>query len=346
MSQARPTRQESAPSEIEKVGFLSLPGSYPEGTGAVSIIETHHAWVFLTDTYAFKMKKPSRIGQPDSSALSARRLLCLEELRLNRRLARKTYLGVIPLVVTPGGNLELEGDGAPVEWLVKMRRLPRDRFLDVAGRSGGVTEADIDMLMRKLHRFHRAAATCSVGRSYPERLHDELAAHGNELTKARFGYAPTLTKPVLAGQEDYIEANIELLDGRQRDGYVSENHGDLRPEHVCLLPGREPEIIDCLEFDPDLRCLDRVEEIAFFGLECRALEMTWIERHCIEWYRTHSDDAVPASLWSFYAARRATMRAMLCAWHTLDTGPVDHWLERGRTYLEFASGYLGMALAD
>ncbi|MEX0612801.1 MAG: hypothetical protein WD229_11840, partial [Pirellulales bacterium] len=42
------------------VEFLSKPSSYSEATAAVRVIETHISWVFLTDLYAYKLKKPVR----------------------------------------------------------------------------------------------------------------------------------------------------------------------------------------------------------------------------------------------------------------------------------------------
>ena len=55
------------------------------------------------------------------------------------------------------------------------------------------------------------------------------------------------------------------LDGRPR-GCVVEGHGDLRPEHILL--SDPPAVIDCLEFDRDLRVLDRAEELCVLEIEC------------------------------------------------------------------------------
>lgn len=49
------------------------------------MVETHMSYVFLTDRYAFKLKKPVRYDYLDFSTLAARRRDCLEEVRLNQR---------------------------------------------------------------------------------------------------------------------------------------------------------------------------------------------------------------------------------------------------------------------
>ena len=50
-----------------KLAFLLQPGSYPEPTHKVTAIETHMSWVFLTDDFAYKLKKPIRL--PDRKSV-------------------------------------------------------------------------------------------------------------------------------------------------------------------------------------------------------------------------------------------------------------------------------------
>jgi aminoglycoside phosphotransferase family enzyme len=79
--------QESDRLSDEKLAFLGSPEGYGEPTATVERRETHMSWVFLTDRYAYKLKKPVRARSLDFSTLAARKFYCEEELRLNRRLA-------------------------------------------------------------------------------------------------------------------------------------------------------------------------------------------------------------------------------------------------------------------
>jgi aminoglycoside phosphotransferase family enzyme len=88
-----------------KLSFLRRTSSYPEGTKRVEAIETHMSWVFLTDRFAYKLKKPVRLPFLDFVALTARKLACEDSIRLNRRLAPGVYLGVVPLCVDADGVL-------------------------------------------------------------------------------------------------------------------------------------------------------------------------------------------------------------------------------------------------
>jgi aminoglycoside phosphotransferase family enzyme len=324
----------------DKVAFLGRPGSFPVATGSVTVVETHHAWVFLTDTLAYKMKKPFRRGGHDYSGLGAREQLCREEIRLNRVLAADTYITVVPLVLDDQRELRLEGRGRIVEWLVKMRRLPAERMLDVAATRGRVARQDIRLFMRKLLRFYRRAPPCRVAdEDYPGRLLADTRELYARLLLPAFRFDAARVDLLAERQAACIDAHASSLGNRARGGCIREIHGDLRPEHVCLVPGTEPEIIDRLEFDRDLRCLDPVEELAFFGVECRAAGYAWIETECTRLYRERADDDPPAYLWDFYAARRAMIRAWLAAGHTLDGDHRAAWLRRGRDYLGLALDY-------
>ena len=338
---AMPANPRLSPSERDKVAFLSSPHSYPERPENVSVLETHHSWVFLTDRHAWKMKKPFRHDGYDCSSLTARRHLCSEEYRLNLPLAPLTYLGVLPLVVDETGQLHIDGDGRPVEWLVKMHRLPEERMLHNAAPANRVGHDDIEQLVDKLLDFYTSARPCKAEPGdYVSRLREELAETLAELHRPEFGFSAPQVEALADTLEAYIETQQALLESRQRNALVREIHGDLRPEHVCLLDSGVIEILDRLEFDPELRCLDCVEELAYFGLECRVLGARWIETACRDAYQAKHHDAAPSHLWQFYAARRATVRAMLSAWHALDGDDRHGWLRRGRNYLSLAEDYL------
>src|SRR5690242_11005774 len=102
----------------------SRPEAFPQPGGAVEVRHTHISVVFLTIEHVYKVKKSVNLGFLDFSTLAKRRHYCEEEVRLNRRLAPDVYLGVVP--VTAAG---FEMPGEPVEYAVKMRRLPEDATL-------------------------------------------------------------------------------------------------------------------------------------------------------------------------------------------------------------------------
>ncbi len=91
-------------------------------------VQTHISHVFLAGDFVYKLKKAVTFPFLDFGSVELRERFCREELRLNRRLAAPVYLDVLP-VTEAHGALALGGEGAPVDWVVRMRRLPADRDL-------------------------------------------------------------------------------------------------------------------------------------------------------------------------------------------------------------------------
>ena len=121
-----------------KVSLLRRPATYPDAPGRVDVVETHMSWVFLTDRYAYKMKKPVRYDFLDFSTLALRQRDCEEEVRLNRRFAPDVYLGTVPLSVDAHGNLHLGGEGEVVDASRDGRGRPRrERAVETASGTGG-----------------------------------------------------------------------------------------------------------------------------------------------------------------------------------------------------------------
>ena len=82
---------------------LSRPEAYGDGSLPVEIRETQISWVFLVGDRAYRLKKPVRLPFVDCGTAERRHDMCLEEVRLNRRLAPRLYLGVMAVIAVPGG---------------------------------------------------------------------------------------------------------------------------------------------------------------------------------------------------------------------------------------------------
>jgi aminoglycoside phosphotransferase family enzyme len=324
----------------DKVAFLRCAESYPEPTATVAAVETHMSWVFLTVRHAYKLKKPVRHAFLDFSTLAARKAHCEAELRLNRRLAPDVYLDVVPLTADGSGRLAVAGDGEPVEWLVKMRRLPRDRMLDAALARGDVRDEHVTALAEVLAAFYRGLAPVPLSLAdYRGRLAADVEACRSELGDPAHGlpgdsFAETAdTLLAFAARED------DVLGARLAAGRIVEGHGDLRPEHVCLL--ERPVVIDCLEFNREFRVLDAADELAYLAMECARLGAPGVGDAILAACCGRLGDRVPQELLRFYGAYRALVRAKIAAWHTRDATPgeIEKWRARARQYLALAANY-------
>jgi aminoglycoside phosphotransferase family enzyme len=296
------------------------------------------SWVFLTERHAYKLKKPVRYDYLDFSTLAARHWDCIEEVRLNRRLAANVYHGVVPLTVDAQGTLQLAGSGEIIDWLVQMRRLPAERMLDYVIAHGTVPEADIRQVGALLTRFYLQTPPVVVTPAmYRQWLFRDVQANQRELTRPIYALPVALVESVLTAQLAFLEQEPVLLDSRVQAGRIIEAHGDLRPEHVCLED--EPVIIDCLEFNRALRILDTGSELAFLALECERLGAPGVGNRLLETYSNASGDRLPRRLLGFYKSYHASMRAKIAVWHLKEPEVRDaaKWIQKAQHYLHLAS---------
>ncbi|MGI9510138.1 MAG: hypothetical protein ACR2QJ_12415 [Geminicoccaceae bacterium] len=314
---------------ITKADFLAKAEAYPDRPTHVEAIETHMSWVFLTDRYAYKLKKPVALDFLDYRTIEARRQYCEAEVTLNQRLAPGVYLGTVPLSLTNDDQLGLHGDGVVVDWLVQMRRLPLERRLDACIGAGRVDQQRLARGLTMLFdAYHDSPLRGLSASDYRRRL--KGAIERNESAMA------------ILDQRHVIDRQYEFLNDRQeifadRAGSVIDAHGDLRPEHIYLLD--PPVIVDRLEFEGDFRVLDPVDELAFLAIECARLSAGWIGDFAFACYRDRTGDAPPEVLIAFYKSLRACMRARLALGHLIE--PLQ---ERRSPWFNLAEHYAAMAL--
>jgi uncharacterized protein len=328
----------------QRLHFLQSPAAHAGHAGpqgAVQTIETHMSWVFVVGEHVLKLKKPVRYPYLDFSTLAAREFCCREEMRLNSRLAPGVYLGLFVLH-WDGARLALLPESARpasdgvIEWLVLMRRLPRALMLDALVASGSVTTAQVDALADVLIAFYRRLPAVDVsGSDYVARFAQEQAINRDVLLQAQFGL--TQAPRALARLDAALHRHAALLRERADARHIVEGHGDLRPEHVCML--RPPVAIDALEFNAAFRQVDPLDDVALLGMECEAAGAAWVGPHLEGRIATALDADAARPLVPGYTAYRALLRARLAAAHLLEAvprRPRQHWQSQARRYVALA----------
>jgi aminoglycoside phosphotransferase family enzyme len=323
-----------------KVAVLREPDTYPEPPTRVEALETHMSWVFLTDRYAYKIKKPVRYEFLDFSTLALRQQDCAEEVRLNRRLAADVYLGTVALARDARGKLRVGGEGEVVEWLVQMRRLPAERMLDHMIRQGTVQETDIQNLAATLARFYQECPRVALsGTQYRAEFEQTLELNLRELSVPDYALPLDRIEAVHAAQARFLSRQSGLFDARAQAGMIVEGHGDLRPEHICFEP--DPVIIDCLEFNRRLRTVDSADELSYLAMECEYLGAPHIGDQLFRAYETITHDRPAPLLVTFYKSFRACLRARFAIAHVRELEKRDwpKWRQHAETYLNLAAHY-------
>ena len=312
------------------------PAAYPHEVSApVRLVETHISWVALTGRYAYKVKKPLRLGFLDYSTPERRALLCAEEVRLNRRFAPGLYLDSVA-ITRDGERLRIgAGCGEVVDHAVRMLQFdPREELDALIGRDA-VQADEVAALGASIAAVHAVAAPPPSAPDFgsPERVRRVLLDNFTELS------ALALPEPVphlLARLRAWAEAIAPSLEARMlarvREGRIRECHGDLHCANVVRWDGRLTAF-DGIEFDPALRCIDVASDIAFLTMDLAARGRRDLRRAALAaWLDALGDfDALPLLPW--YETYRALVRAKVAGLRQRQSGTSDATVLR---YLEWA----------
>ncbi|MGZ8172037.1 MULTISPECIES: bifunctional aminoglycoside phosphotransferase/ATP-binding protein [Methylobacter] len=279
-------------------------------TNACNIVETHISWVLLTDQYVYKIKKPVNFGFLDFSTLEKRRFFCTEELRLNRRLAADLYLEVVPITGTPQ-HPKIGGTGAAIEYAVKMIRFPSGQLLSEHAGRGQLGTDEIDQLADIVADFHETSEQTDENSPYGD------SANINHWFVENFDHIrPLLVDDDQKQQLQRIQQwgdsewrkQAGLMQLRRQQGYVRECHGDLHLGNMTLINDKVT-LFDCIEFNPMLRWVDVISEVAFLFID---LLHFGYDRHAYRFlnrYLQHTGDYQGLALLRYYLVYRALVRA-------------------------------------
>jgi len=332
------------PDQTALIAALLRPERYPHPVAAVEHLQTHISHVLLAGDYAYKIKKPVNLGFLDFTSLARRKYYCEEELRLNGRLAPELYLDYLPIGGEPA-NPVLGSAGDAIEYAVRMRRFPQDALLDRALATGRLEPRHLDALARRLADFHRAipVADPATPLGLPERIRQPML---DDFTHTRPLLVDADDRAMLASVEEWTLAASERLEPklveRKAGGFIRECHGDLHLGNMVLGDAGRITIFDCIEFNPDLRWIDVISDLAFLTMDLRFRGAGGFAQRALNTYLEYSGDFAGAALLSYYQVYRAMVRAKVSALQSGQDGaaPADRAAAR-----DLCAAYLRLALA-
>ncbi len=298
---------------------LLNPASLPDPTSEVSLIQTHISLVFVADSFVYKIKKPVDFGFLDFSTLDKRRLFCAEEVRLNQRLSRDIYLGVVPVTLENGVHRIGAEGGRPVEFAVRMRRIPDERLMRTMYEKGELNDDHLDSVADLLAGFHgeaeRSEHIDGFGTLDSFRVNtDENFAQ----TEAFVGATLLLEdfKRIQDWTEKFYLKEGALFKDRIKKGRVRDCHGDLHMEHICFL---DPvAAIDCIEFNERFRYSDTLADIAFLLMDLEFRGGGEIAGRLWSKYSERAGEAGMERLLAFYKVYRAYVRGKVIGFQLND----------------------------
>lgn len=317
---------------------LRRPGAWPHAVRRLAVVQTHISWVLLTGELAYKIKKPVDLGFLDFSTLERRRAACEEELRLNRRWAPELYLDVVPITGTPS-RPRVGGAGRAIEYAVRMRQFRHTDPLDRRLAAGRLRDADIEDFARALAQAHSAAPVAPAAGPFGTAAAVRAPVQAT-LASLRGRVAGRDEAALLATAQRWVVAHPgdPLLEQRLRDGFIREVHGDL---HLCNLVRWQGRVqaFDCIEFDPALRWIDVLSDVAFLFMDLAYRGRADLAALFLNRYLEVTGDYAGLGVLRYYAVYRALVRANIASIRRAQGGP------RARADGASVRGHLALAEA-
>jgi hypothetical protein len=325
---------------MDLIAALLDPAAYPDPTRQVDLIQTHISWVFLTDRFAYKVKKPVDLGFLNFTTLRRRHHYLNEELSLNRRLCPEIYLAVLP-ITAPRGRLQVGGRGRPVDYILRMRRLPQDRMMDEVADRGELQARHLDGIIDRLVPFYAQAATGPRINKFGE---PAVIAYNHEENFSRTeGLAGQLFPRELFEEiRDFARSFLYLHRGlflkRIREGRIRDCHGDLHMKNICLAD--HIHIFDCIEFNHRFRYGDVAADIDFLAMELDFHGFRELGRAFVARFAEASRDPELLQMLDFYKCYRACVRGKIHALTSQDPAQPPAARDQAR---ETAGAYFALA---
>ncbi len=328
----------------EMVQALLDPKAYPDTTHGVELVQTQMSFVFLTDDYVYKVKKPVNLGYLDYTTLDRRQFYCQREVDLNRRLCPEVYLGVVT-ITEDEGDFVLDGQGKVIEYAVKMRRLPREAMMDVRLAQNRVSPPMVISVAQKLAEFHHMAETNAeistfgsldtITQNTEENFTQTEKYIGNTISRKQYQHVKAYT-------DSFISQNAPLFIKRLADGRIRDCHGDLHAAHICFTSGIC--IYDCIEFNDRFRYCDVASEVAFLAMDLDNYRRSDLSLSFVNAYVAKSQDNELLKLLNFYKCYRAYVRGKVESFQLDDPhiseGEKAGVKTRAQRYFELAESYI------
>jgi len=245
--------------------------------------------------------------------------------------------------------------------------MPDDRRLSTLVGSGVAVDDQLREVARLVATFHTHAETSAVVATagHVDAIRAKWEATFETVQPHVGAVLPEdLAERVRELARRYLDGRAALFDQRIAEGKVIDGHGDLLADDIfCLDDG--PRILDCVEFDDELRYGDVLADVCFLAMDLERIGAPDLGARFVAWYRELTAETYAPTLAHHYIAFRAHIRAMVACLRgsqgdraaageasALLRIACDH-LERGQVALVLVGGHpgtgkstLAAALAD
>ena len=253
---------------------------------------------------------------------------------MNRRLSEMLYLGAVP-ISGPVTQPLINGSGPAIEYAVKMRQFEPGRLLSDHAEQGLLGTAEIDQIVEIMSRFHQttdiAEITLPYGKAediryWAEENFDHIAPwlQGNEERQLQ---------AIRQWSRNEWEQQAGRMRDRKQQGFIRECHGDLHLGNMTLIDEHVTPF-DCIEFNPKLRWIDVISELAFIAMDLAHRKLDPYAYRLINGYLQQTGDYKGLVLLRYYLVYRAMVRAKVAL---LRLNQAADKVEQNKIRTEYAS---------
>ena len=204
-----------------------------------------------------------------------------------------------------------------------MRQFDQDGMLERLAAQGRMTAAVTDEIADQVRRVSRRLVR-------RDRRKADMETAGQIIGPALQNFEQL--QPLLDGEaeraalrqlrewtEDQRGELTALFEARRQGGFVRECHGDLHLGNIVLIDGRV-RIFDCIEFNPQLRWIDVINEAAFLAMDLIQRGYAGFAFRFVNRYLEHTGDYAGVRLLRYYMVYRALVRAKVAAMRAAQSG--------------------------
>lgn len=289
---------------------LQNPKIYEYKIDKIELIETHISWIILTGKLAYKIKKPVNLGFADFSTLEKRKFYCLQELKLNHRLAKELYIKVIPITGTISHPI-LNGTEEPIEYALVMNQFSQSSVLANLHKNNQLTKDMMLSIASQLANLHKKAEIVNQDSHY-----GSLASIKDPMTD-NFVACKKLTNHNSILQDltlienatnAMFEASKEIFLQRKKKGFIKSCHGDVHLGNIALI-NNKVVIFDCIEFNDEFRFIDVMNEVAYIVMDLFVKKAKDLAFLLLNKYFEFTGDYSGIDVLKFYIVYRAMVKA-------------------------------------
>jgi hypothetical protein len=324
------------------VEALMKPEAYDEEPGQIELTQTHISFVFLTRNFVYKVKKAVDLGFLDFTTLEKRRFFCEKELELNRRLCGEMYLEVVP--INRSNIIKIKGEGKPIEYAVKMKRMPQEKMMNKLLEENKVNSKLIDEIAKIIAEFHSKAETnrrisefgslAIIETNWKENFEQTQEFVSKTISMKDFKF-------IRERIDDFMKRNVSFFEKRMAERRVRDCHGDIHSGNIFVTD--RIYIFDAIEFNERFRYSDVASDVAFLAMDLDFKGRTDLSSFFVEKYVKYSGDQELTKLLPFYKCYRAYVRGKVISFKLQDpnVGSEEKGaaMKEAKAYFKLASAY-------